>query len=325
MGGRELIGILVEIFVADLLTVIGLSGQKLAIMRAKIAQEEILAERRRISTSFEYNLVESSGRTEVNMVKDPKWLLAFVIFILGQASEAISLSFASQTDVVSVSNLTLFWNSLFSVFLFREKFTLYPTYPELSLRLFRRWDLFSVTLLVAGSIITVLATPQPDEKGMTVGKLMSMWFEFPYCIYATFLAVSIAACAIALTRNWGNEATGNLNAVLVATASAMISAFTVTISKVEMTLLGKTIKGENQFTSFSVFFMSFLWILSMVASIWLLNVGLSHFEQGLIVPIYEVVGTLVTITSGILYYKTYDEFDVGNWVGFIIGLFCMCW
>mmetsp|Transcript_5992 Transcript_5992/g.7162 ORF Transcript_5992/g.7162 Transcript_5992/m.7162 type:complete len:170 (-) Transcript_5992:112-621(-) len=160
MGGRELIGILVEIFVADLLTVIGLSGQKLAIMRAKIAQEEILAERRRISTSFEYNLVESSGRTEVNMVKDPKWLLAFVIFILGQASEAISLSFASQTDVVSVSNLTLFWNSLFSVFLFREKFTLYPTYPELSLRLFRRWDLFSVTLLVAGSIITVLATPQ---------------------------------------------------------------------------------------------------------------------------------------------------------------------
>mmetsp|Transcript_13195 Transcript_13195/g.15101 ORF Transcript_13195/g.15101 Transcript_13195/m.15101 type:complete len:397 (+) Transcript_13195:177-1367(+) len=322
MGGKlAYVGILVEIFVSDLFTVVGLTGQKIALTNSKahLANDSSDSVNDSHDSSGDHHVVE------ISVIRNPRWIIAFCIFLFGQASEAISLSFASETDVVSASNLTLLWNALFSVLIFKEPFTFFPKHREFSLRLFEEWDAFSMFLLVTGSIMVVCVVPQPDQDGINAEELMRKWISFPFCIYALILVLAIISCSILLRYNWRNQETGNLNAVLTATISAMISAITVTMSKAVMTLLRETISGENEFNNTTVVFVFLVWILSMVLSVGMLNIGLGNFEQGIIVPIYEVVGTLVTITSGILFYGTYKEFGPGIWAVSSVGVFMMCW
>jgi len=57
----------------------------------------------------------------------------------------------------------------------------------------------------------------------------------------------------------------------------------------------------------------------------LLNIALGSFEQGIIVPIYEVLGTIATLCSGILYFQTYGDFEKNDTILFSFGVMLMIW
>mmetsp|Transcript_6887 Transcript_6887/g.8358 ORF Transcript_6887/g.8358 Transcript_6887/m.8358 type:complete len:481 (-) Transcript_6887:334-1776(-) len=414
----ELTGVLIEIFIADLLTVLGLAGQKYALMQSRLERCESLlslgqdddayrelrthtpdisffsserqnnndeideVENRTHSTTsthtqsvvenesdFFYNISDhdydqdvcsetsrgiefqtfttGNASRKLSCFKDRSmtigdvtnegcfsmskhstylWIAAFAVYVVGQASEAVALSLASQTDVVSVSNLAIFWNGIIAVYLFNEKFTFLPTYRECSFRVLFRWDLLSYGLLMAGSSIAVIYTPlPPDDKSITADMYMDMWTEQPYCYFALFLLVCLAILSIITVSNWGNKVTGNLNGTLLACITSILSAFTITLSKVVMTLLKKVLMGQHDYGIISTTVMALIWVFLLISSIALLNLALSHYEQGLIIPIYEVVGTLLQLVSGILYYKTYYKFSSHDWHGFSLGVVLMCW
>ena len=66
-----------------------------------------------------------------------------------------------------------------------------------------------------------------------------------------------------------------------------------------------------------------LFIVDITGVVYVLNLGLKRFEAALFVPMYEILGTLLTMVSGIMYFQTYTEFTVGSGIGFITGVLAM--
>lgn len=253
------------------------------------------------------------------------WLVGLAIFILGNVLELVAFSFASQTDVALLSNFTLVWNAVISVVVFKEEFNVYPVFRECSRRLVQRWDAFHCVVLMLGSMVSVFCAPQQAEDDMDAKELLHMWTSPPYVFWAGFMLVTMLATAVFLVRNWRNHLTGNLNAALIAGLCGFVAAFCATLSKVTTTLISRTAKGHNQFDSPEAILLCSLWVVLLVSQLALLNVGLGAFEQGLVVPIYEIVGTLCSILSGILFYRTYDDFTLSQGAGFLVGVGLMSW
>eukprot|EP00512_Aurantiochytrium_limacinum_P006287 CAMPEP_0171519284 /NCGR_PEP_ID=MMETSP0959-20130129/5797_1 /TAXON_ID=87120 /ORGANISM="Aurantiochytrium limacinum, Strain ATCCMYA-1381" /LENGTH=482 /DNA_ID=CAMNT_0012058669 /DNA_START=501 /DNA_END=1949 /DNA_ORIENTATION=+ len=252
------------------------------------------------------------------------WLLGLIVFILGNAMELFAMSLTSQSNVALLSNFTLVWNALVSVVVFKESFHMLPPQKSCSYdAVIRRWDAMHCTILIVGSCIAVAFTPATAETDSK--ELLHLWAEPPYCYWGGFMLVSMFLTSLFLVKNWRNHRTGNLNAALIAGLCGFVSAFCATLSKLATTLISKTIQGHNQFDSPEATFLCVLWVCMLVSQLALLNVGLGAFEQGLVVPIYEIVGTLATIISGVLFYQTYKQFTSPEWGGFLSGIFLMSW
>ncbi|GBG24662.1 Magnesium transporter NIPA2 [Hondaea fermentalgiana] len=360
-----LIGALVEVLGADFFTVAGLAMQKVAVMKliennrmhgaveptgssfragsgagggyAALAEEEDEGEETETDSEIMTVFTERSMR-EANAINDTQvpdsfelmrncgWLLGLIVFILGNALELFAMSLTSQTNVALLSNFTLVWNAAFSVFIFQETFHLFPPQRECSWDvLVRRWDALHCTILIVGSCVAVVFTPATPEDDMDSKDLLHRWTEPPYCYWGGFMLVTMFITSLFLVKNWRNHKTGNLNAALIAGLCGFMSAFCATLSKVATTLISKTIRGKNQFDSPEATFLCVLWVCMLVSQLALLNVGLGAFEQGLVVPIYEIVGTLATIVSGVLFYQTYQDFTTPDWIGFTTGVALMSW
>jgi hypothetical protein len=253
------------------------------------------------------------------------WLLGFLVFLIGNISELVALSLASQTDIALLTNFALIWNTLVSVFIFKEGFNVKPMYCECSYRLVRRWDLFHIVILLFGCMLAVVCTPATPEDDRDAKELLHQWGSPPYVYWGGFMLVAMFIASLILVRNWRNLKTGNLNAALIAGLCGFMSAFCVTLSKVATTLLSQTIRGHNQFGNPEAVFLTCLWLTMLLTQLFLLNVALGAFEQGLVIPIYEVTGTIASITSGILFYRTYKDFTELGWYGFGVGVAMMCW
>ena len=253
------------------------------------------------------------------------WLLGFLVFLIGNISELVALSLASQTDIALLTNFALIWNTLVSVFIFKEGFNVKPVFCECSYRLVRRWDLLHIVILLFGCMLAVVCTPATPEDDRDAKELLHQWGSPPYVYWGGFMLVAMFVTSLILVRNWRNLKTGNLNAALIAGLCGFMSAFCVTLSKVATTLLSQTFRGHNQYGNPEAVFLTCLWLTMLLTQLFLLNVALGAFEQGLVIPIYEVTGTIASITSGILFYRTYKDFTELGWYGFGVGVVMMCW
>mmetsp|Transcript_552 Transcript_552/g.796 ORF Transcript_552/g.796 Transcript_552/m.796 type:complete len:463 (+) Transcript_552:294-1682(+) len=354
---RTIVGGCIEVFGAQLFIVAGLSIQKVAVMkiietdRLRSAEEPGVEAGTQTfsdtqnddntvplledSNSESMTVMTDRSLREANALNDTQvpnfgdlarhcdWLAGLGIFVIGNILELVALSFASQTDVALLTNFALIWNAVASVWIFNENFQVIPPSFSLSYETLQRWDLLHCGILLIGSMIAVVCTPAEPGDNLDAKELLRRWGAPPYVYWGSFMLVVMFFTTIFLVCNWRNLKTGNLNAALMAGLSGFMSAFCVTLSKVATTLVSNTIQGNNQFDNPEAVFLVALWAVMLVSQLMLLNVALGAFEQGMIVPIYEVVGTIAAITSGILFYRTYYDFTFNMWVGFGIGVFMM--
>lgn len=296
-------------------------------------------------------------------LKNPKWLLFTGCFILGQAVEGFSLSLASQSAIASVSNLTLIWNVIFSYYFFNEKFNFYPKshhivrniehenygtlnaplvstgYIEYSFtEVIKSWDLLNYTVLLVGSCLTVVTAPTTDYTDNNPTSLLNNWLRYPFCLYTLLVVFTIAGLSSFLRREWKINSKRKhkfykLNATLVAALASLLSSLTLTLTKMFVTLLQelihkdeirKTVRSTSVLTILFYVLLLVVWLGLVVSSMYALNLGLSRYEQRKIVPLYEIIGTVITITSGILFNQSYSEFTTSTFVVFILGILLMC-
>jgi hypothetical protein len=253
-----------------------------------------------------------------------RWILAICIFVSGQMVELVALGFASQTQVVAMGNFGLPWNAVISVLVFKEEFAVFPRHR--GWKFLWQWDLFAMATLILGATMVVLFAPlSPNDSDFDADMLLEMWVEFPYAGFGIGAVVVAVACGASAWRNWNSEAeVGNWNCVMLACICALLSSFTVTMSKVTTILIKEAAAREsNPYTRAGPLLMTLSWVVMLVSSMCLINVSLGRYEQGLFFPIYEVLSSTLTIVSGILYYKTYDKFVDTDAVGFVFGVIIM--
>ena len=86
--------------------------------------------------------------------------------------------------------MTLVWNAIVSVKIFKEEFNFKPKHRGFPMMLYQ-WDAFSLSLLILGAMTVALNAPLlQDEDSLTADTLMHMFFEFPFNILGSAILVS---------------------------------------------------------------------------------------------------------------------------------------
>eukprot|EP00924_Labyrinthula_sp_SR-Ha-C_P000714 snap_masked-scaffold_7-processed-gene-1.40-mRNA-1 protein AED:0.29 eAED:1.00 QI:0/0/0/1/1/1/2/0/328 len=283
------IGVLIEFFFADFLTVFGLSLQKTSFLAYSPGKSPKQIESpRRVSRSF--SVLSDDSDDQRPFVYNIQWWVGLVTFASGQAFEGFALTFTSQANISAFSNLTLVWNAFFAKIYFKETFnTTLPKTGELFYKRILLWDAFNYGVLILGSIITVLFVPVSTDDVVHADELLLNFVRFPYL--------------------------GNL--------SAMLSAFSVTISKLFLTLFTSKVSGLTLGIILLYILVGLSWLVSVFGSIYALNIALKVFEQRVVVPIFEIMGSIYSITSGLLFYQTYKLFTPVEFYVFLFGMFLM--
>ena len=300
---HKLVGVLIEFFYADFLVIIGLTGQKLALMGHK----------------------DNFTKNRYLMI-NWRWLISLIVFIVGSAGEMFALKFASAVVVSSISNLTLVWQVVASIYIFKEDFAFRPL-NKCGRRILAGWDFAAYLILILGSFVAVVFSPpeKPGDADLTAKQLIERWGKLPFAPFAALLFAFLVFNAVMTYRYIKYKKEGNRGAVYIGCVGGALAAFSVTLSKIVVDLISKTASGDNQFNNPYAFIMFAAFLIDITGVVYTLNLGLKRFEAALFVPMYEILGTLLTMLSGMIYYETYTEFTPGTAVGFCAGVILMCW
>ena len=87
-----------------------------------------------------------------------------------------------------------------------------------------------------------------------------------------------------------------------------------------MLLVRTSIEGSNQFGDVFAWLFVGCFIGCAVLNLKVLNEGLAQFEAMLVIPIYYVVSTLLTMLAGELLYRTYRDFTRAGAASFAAGV-----
>jgi len=246
------------------------------------------------------------------------WLLGFCIFYFSQIVEVFALNFASQSTIVAVGSLSTFVNAIVAVRVFHESFQFLPPKTERTWRrkLFK-WDLFNLMFIVAGSVCTVLFAPrvgEEEEHSYNAEKLLHRWIEMPFLVY--FIGSTLLV-SVLLFRFFRIKRTPLALAISLGT----LNSFSITLTKIVTQLVNR-----NDLFNLKALVMILVWICLLLLQVVLLQIGLRNFEQSGAFSVSGVFGGAMTLTSGMLYYRTFEDFpDDDHIIGFACGVTLMLW
>jgi hypothetical protein len=102
----------------------------------------------------------------------------------------------------------------------------------------------------------------------------------------------------------------------LAVVMGFLASISITMSKVVTELI-----DDNNLFTFQALAMILIWVGVLLSQIILLQIGLRNFEQSGTFSVSGVLGGALTITSGMLYYQTYRDFDSDeSRIGFSCGV-----
>ena len=103
-------------------------------------------------------------------------------------------------------------------------------------------------------------------------------------------------------------------------ALGQLGSISITLSKVSVLLVRTSVEGSNQFGDVFAWLFVGCFISCAVLNLKVLNEGLAQFEAMLVIPIYYVVSTLLTMLAGELLYRTYLDFTRTGAASFASGV-----
>ena len=151
-----------------------------------------------------------------------------------------ALKFASAVVVSSISNLTLVWQVLASVKVFREQFRFKPKYYTFG-KILTEWDLGAYLILILGSFIAVVFSPpeRASDSDLDAKELIKMWTKLPFAPFAAFMLFLLIANSVLVDRYFRRKDEGNAGAVYLGIIGGVLAAFSVTLSKITVQLISK--------------------------------------------------------------------------------------
>ena len=147
---QQLIGIAIE-FVGTTLSVIGLNGQKWALMRTK-----------------GHHVGEPDGanicvRAWHWLLYNWRWAVAFAIFTSGQIIISAALNFGTQAVLTTITALSVVTNAIIAHQVFGKPFTTHPT-EKFGPKILRGWDLGCCITIILGVGMCAFGAPDPPHN-----------------------------------------------------------------------------------------------------------------------------------------------------------------
>lgn len=246
----------------------------------------------------------------------PLWACGYLLQLVGGALNLAALRFAAQSLVAPLSSVALLTNLAFATALLGERFA-----PS---------DIPSLLTIVLGNILAVTAASHAPQTTLTIAALLSLSARPAFrlwLLFASLTALALLACNAylrALIRRAGGPAFAS--PTLLARAG-LCHAFAAALLCVQMVLLGKgavLVLAGGAAAALQPRFGLLLasWTGLCLFWVWTLNALLARHDALFIIPAIEVCWSVLSLTSGGIFFAEYAQLSQTRFCVFGLGIAC---
>lgn len=255
--------------------------------------------------------------------------LGILVYAAGKVLGFGSYIFGDQSMLASLGAVGLIANSVFAPMINSEVFTI--------------CDLLAIIFVLTGSSLIVINSGR-IHRVFTLCELLNMYERTPTVFWfslVVLLIVALLSFALFVEANsdWSiqssttrilhtNKVFFDKNGAVLKHAmvfvyvglSAAIASFTTLFAKSFGEMVDQTLSGDNQFIYFSTYLFFILIFLCTCGQIFWLNRALKRYDALLVIPIFHVLWTVLSVTTAGIYFQDFLLFSSSQFKGFLLGL-----
>ncbi|KAI0654476.1 DUF803-domain-containing protein [Cubamyces menziesii] len=219
----------------------------------------------------------------VAYLKSPMWWTGMIIMILGELCNFGAYAFVEAIIVTPMGALSVVVSSILSHFFLHEKLSLFG------------W-ISSIQCLLGA---TILALNGPEEQSVSTIEGFKHLFLAPWFLaYGGVVLAAAAVLAFWVAPRWGKHSMMPYLGVC-----SLIGGLSVSCTQGLGASIVTSIRGENQFKNWFIYFLLVFVIVTLLTEIYYLNIALAMFNTAMVTPTYYVTFTFCTLVTSVILYQ----------------------
>ncbi|KAK6089565.1 hypothetical protein P3W45_001447 [Vairimorpha bombi] len=250
-----------------------------------------------------------------------------VIYLLGKLSGYVSYIFGNQSLLAALSASGLVSNSILA--------------PLINDEIFTYKDLLAIVFVFSGTTF-ILVNTKVSHKSYSLCEMLKLYRKPSIIAYflTILILIIVLYCFIRYveTNSSFNEDNSRIfrsdtvwfeddcfvmkycMVLLYIFLSSFIASFTTLSIKSLAEIIDKTFSGENQF----IYLVTYVFIVGLIVctfgQIYWLNRGLKRYDALLVVPIFHITWSILSIVTAGIYFQEFEHYDWIQFRNFFIGL-----
>jgi len=220
------------------------------------------------------------------------WWVGIFFMVLGECGNFLAYGMAPATLVSPLGGITVVSIAILSRLVLKEPMT---------------WDgLFGVALVLCGSALITINTPSSKAGIKDPGFIYHSLISWRSLAFFSIVCTSALYIANPLRVQWAiSEAYAQTNVLCYCLFCGLVGSITVTSSKGISTALTLALNGKPaMFTQSDICWLTYCLFASLIVAVVLqvrfLNKAMMNFCSGVVVPIYYIVFTSISISAGMV-------------------------
>ncbi|KAL5507464.1 hypothetical protein ACEPAH_6920 [Sanghuangporus vaninii] len=241
-----------------------------------------------IGTSFVFKkkglLKSQAGHTAgegVAYLKSPMWWTGMTMMICGELCNFGAYAFVEAIVVTPLGALSVVISAILSHLILKEKLTLFG------------W--IGCFQCILGAIIIALNGPE-EQSVSTIAEFKKLFLAPGFLSYGSVCIVASLVIIFFVAPKYGKK-----SMIWYILVCSLIGGISVSCTQGLGACILTTIRGQNQFKNWFIYFLLFFVICTLLTEIYYLNVALAIFNT--VTPTYYVLFTFFTLITSVILYQ----------------------
>ncbi|PWN50987.1 DUF803-domain-containing protein [Violaceomyces palustris] len=236
-------------------------------------------------------------------LKSPMWWTGMIIMVLGEVFNFVAYAFADAVLVTPLGALSVVVCAILSSIFLKEKLTLFGK--------------VGCFLCIVGSVIIALNAPS-QHAGGKITEFQKLFLAPGFLVWAGLCIATSLVLVFFVAPKYGKR-----NMMVYITVCSLIGGLSVSCTSGLGSAILLSIRGQNQFKHWFVYFLLGFVIVTLLVEINYLNKALELFNTATVTPTYYVLFTGATLITSIILFQGLKASAIGI-VTIVMGFLVIC-
>ncbi|KAK1221274.1 hypothetical protein PQX77_015934 [Marasmius sp. AFHP31] len=239
----------------------------------------------------------------VAYLKSWLWWSGMILMILGEICNFAAYAFVEALIVTPLGALSVVICAVLSSWFLKEALTFFG------------W--LGCGLCIIGSTIIALNSPSHSTIGQ-IREFQKLFLAPGFLAWGGVLIVASIVIVIFFAPKYGDK-----SMMWYISVCSMIGALSVSVTTGLGAAIITSIKGDNQFKYWFMYFLLVFVVITLLTEVFYLNKALAMFNTAMVTPTYYVIFTTFTLITTVVLFKGLDA-DVKEILTIVLGFFTIC-
>lgn len=213
-------------------------------------------------------------------LKSPLWIFGLALMAIGEVFNFVAYAFADAVLVTPLGALSVVICAVLSSIFLKEKLTLFGK--------------VGCFLCIVGSVIIALNAPT-SHVGGKITEFQKLFLAPGFLVWASVCIVASLVLVFVFAPKYGKQ-----HMMIYITVCSLIGGLSVSVTSGLGSAILLSIRGQNQFKHWFIYFLLGFVIVTLLVEINYLNKALELFNTATVTPTYYVIFTGATLITSII-------------------------